>query len=309
MKIKEVTERLDYKTVRSWTPEQWTAWLNSQIKAGGVYKGDWTDAKSAINRQIEKAANEANQFYFQLDQVAREPYSDLYWAQPHGMTELGKAEKTAKKSPDGPYKKAVLDLVAVYRPLKDKLDQLKPLIVTAQQRRETVKQQQASEKEVKYGAAEALVSALEANRGQYVDEAGKRAQHWMESRKEELAKRGGIEAIKKPDPELRKTDPKEYARQDKMLQFAHWVDKMPTSEYVRQQRQGAADSYDAWVYKLVQKIGKPVTDADVSGDPWHNSRITVKCRDGEVQTWVTRMILNTSKLGKVFNQFPTRRVQ
>lgn len=309
MKIKEVTERLDYKTVKSWTPEQWSQWLDQQIKAGEVYKADWGDAKQAISRQVERDAKPAVSIFLQMDQTAREPYEDLYWAQPHGLSDITKTEKVAKKSPDGPFKRAMLDLVAVYKPIKAKIDQLKPLIVTAQQRRETVQQAKAAQKRVEYGAAEALVTALEGNRSQYVDEAGKRAQKWIEDRKEELAQRGGLKAIQDPDRELRKTDPKEYERQSQRKAFAEWIDMTPTSEYVRMQRQGASDSYDSWVYKLVQKIGKPVTDADVSGDPWTNSRITVKCKDGETQTWNTRMILNTSKRGKVFNQFPTRKAR
>lgn len=303
----ETTERLDVREIRNWTPQQWNQWLDNQIQNGEVYKADWTDAKQAISRQIDRAGEVSRNIYLDLDNAAREPYNDLYWDVPHGLTELNKAEKTAAKSPDGPFKKSVLDLVATYKPLKDKLEQLKPLIVTAQQRREVVKTQQATQRKSEEGSAEALVSALRENREIYVDAARQRALTFINRVKDKINSAGGLDKIAPtPNP---KDDHTKYEEAKKKRTFYSMMDKISSEEYSDREARAAGDSYDAWVYKLVQKIGKPVTQADVTGDPWTGSTISVTTNDGEQQRWDTKMIINRSKLGKMFNQFPTRRVK
>lgn len=71
----------------------------------------------------------------------------------------------------------------------------------------------------------------------------------------------------------------------------------------------AIASYDAYVNKLNTKIGE-VKSAELSGENlWEYSFLTVETKDGEVQTWKTQMIMNVSKLGTLFNQWPTRKVK
>lgn len=67
--------------------------------------------------------------------------------------------------------------------------------------------------------------------------------------------------------------------------------------------------FDGWIYKLSGKIGKPVKTATVRGNLWTGSQLDVTTTDGERQVWNTQIILNTSVLGKLFNQFPTRRAK
>lgn len=236
--------------------------------------------------------------------------SDLYWAQPHGLHELGKAEKTAVKSPDGPFKKAILDLVVTFKPLKEKLDQLKPLIVTATQQRAVAKTQQATQRKAQEGSAAALVDALKAHREQYVTEARKRALNFITNFQRKVEDRGGIDEVAPhPERELLRSDPEAYKKAKDKRNSIEMLMSQDSNDYAEREAKASGDSYDKWVYKLVQKIAKPVTDAEVSGDPWTGSTITVTTNDGEQQTWRTQMILNTSKLGKVFNQFPTRRAK
>ena len=73
------------------------------------------------------------------------------------------------------------------------------------------------------------------------------------------------------------------------------------------QRRNAQAEVDAYIIKLALKIGKAVVALTVRGDLWDGSTLNVTCADGEAQTWHTRCILNCSCLGKVFNQWPTRR--
>lgn len=69
-----------------------------------------------------------------------------------------------------------------------------------------------------------------------------------------------------------------------------------------------SDYFDGYIYKLSKKIGKPVKTATHEGSLWTNCKLTVTCEDGETQVWHTKCIFNCSCLGKVFNQWPTRRV-
>ena len=74
-------------------------------------------------------------------------------------------------------------------------------------------------------------------------------------------------------------------------------------------KKDAAYQYDLFVAKLVKKVGE-ASSADLAGSHvWGHSILTVTKPDGCVQKWKTQMIINISKLGKVFNQFPTRVVK
>lgn len=61
--------------------------------------------------------------------------------------------------------------------------------------------------------------------------------------------------------------------------------------------------------KLIGKIG-PVTSATIKGNHvWGHSVLTITNPDAVVEHWKTRQIVNVSKLGKLFNQWPTRKTE
>jgi hypothetical protein len=79
--------------------------------------------------------------------------------------------------------------------------------------------------------------------------------------------------------------------------------------FIKQRMEWAAADYDAFVIKLVKKIGE-VKKAELHGNHvWGYSTLIVTIPDGEVQAWKTQQIVNHSKLGKPFNQWPTRRMK
>ena len=49
-------------------------------------------------------------------------------------------------------------------------------------------------------------------------------------------------------------------------------------------------------------------EAKLTGDCWNYSLLEITTEEGNIEVWKTRMIINISKLGKMFNQFPTRKV-
>ena len=79
--------------------------------------------------------------------------------------------------------------------------------------------------------------------------------------------------------------------------------KMYVDEAVTQ----AEEDYKEYVGKMVSKVGSGVADAHVTGHPWTNSVLTVTMTDGTKEVWHTQMIINYSKYGKPFYQFPSRR--
>jgi hypothetical protein len=84
------------------------------------------------------------------------------------------------------------------------------------------------------------------------------------------------------------------------------VDTDSVERFVKIARDEAAVEYDAFVLKLISKVGD-VTAAELAGSHvWGHSVLTVVTAAGETQRWKTQMIVNVSVHGKLFNQFPTR---
>lgn len=86
------------------------------------------------------------------------------------------------------------------------------------------------------------------------------------------------------------------------------LDAKLCAKFVQEAREDAADQYDKFVQKLNKKIG-PAKTARLEGNHvWNYSHLFVETASG-AEIWKTQMIINQSKLGKVFNQFPTRKVK
>lgn len=87
------------------------------------------------------------------------------------------------------------------------------------------------------------------------------------------------------------------------------VDSTKVERFIEMSRGDAAAQYDAFIAKLVNKIG-PCLSATIKGNHvWGYSILTVTKADATIERWKTQMIVNTSKLGKLFNQWPSRRMK
>lgn len=76
--------------------------------------------------------------------------------------------------------------------------------------------------------------------------------------------------------------------------------------FVRDARENASASFDAYAAKLAGKVGE-IRSASICGASlWDGSLLTVETEAGATQLWHTQQIINVSSLGKVFNQWPTR---
>jgi hypothetical protein len=80
-------------------------------------------------------------------------------------------------------------------------------------------------------------------------------------------------------------------------------------KYGREVTLAAIASFEAYVAKLAAKIGpKAIESANVTGSLWTGSTLRVAFEDGSAEVWTTTCIINVSVLGKLFNQWPTRKV-
>lgn len=83
--------------------------------------------------------------------------------------------------------------------------------------------------------------------------------------------------------------------------------------YMNTVREAADASFKSFVFKLTEKIGLENV-VSVELDPiykwlWDYSILHVTRNDGAKEKWKTQIIVKTSCLGTVFNQWPTRKVK
>lgn len=87
------------------------------------------------------------------------------------------------------------------------------------------------------------------------------------------------------------------------------MDSAKKAKFIKNAKEAAAAQYDMFVGKMISKIGD-VTKTELEGNHvWGYSFLTVRKPDGSEEIWKTQMILNISKLGLVFNQWPSRKVK
>lgn len=86
------------------------------------------------------------------------------------------------------------------------------------------------------------------------------------------------------------------------------VDSASVERFVVEARKDAAAQYDAFVAKLTFKIGDCSAAVLEGNHVWGCSYLTVTKASGN-EVWKTQSIINVSKLNKVFNQWPTRKMK
>lgn len=71
----------------------------------------------------------------------------------------------------------------------------------------------------------------------------------------------------------------------------------------------AGEQYTAFIEKLEKKVGAHTAATLEGSHVWFTSLLTVTKADGSVEHWSTQQIWNTSPLGLVFPQWPSRKVK
>lgn len=171
---------------------------------------------------------------------------------------------------------------------------------------------------------EAAVSHL---RESAIDRAAKEAQKVIDSVKKTLSENNWDAQICAPFPNFRNSaaeHAKGKSRHELFRMITEPFDSMSRtprspdirkvseereSRFIENAKHDAGIQYDAFVAKLVAKVGE-VTEANLMGEHvWGHSLLIVKKTDGSTEKWKTQMIVNVSKLNKLFNQWPTRKVK
>lgn len=177
--------------------------------------------------------------------------------------------------------------------------------------------------------AELIAAAVQPLKSEAVRRAANHAQSIIEQVKKELAAAGNDMNTAAPYPSVNLPRPKYIAASLKYKTFAaltvgregqlnhgmrgpRLVDicAKDCAKFIKDAEKNAAAQYELFVAKLQSKIG-PVTYAYLEGNHvWSYSELSVvPVGRATAEVWRTRMIVNQSKLGTVFNQFPTRKVK
>ena len=240
------------------------------------------------------------------------------------------------KSAWGPKDQAIIiaeKFYEEYYQVSQNLKDLKQYIVKVTVIRAEKKASQAIELKQKFTDSRTLIDVLETYKEEYKKKAGEFANDRYEFFMNNLKEYGWDINKTAPEPSINSynyreasekrttllviTDDKEPNNTDKLLSTGRFgsgpqILRKPSiikkKKFVKLEIEAAGNSYDNWVGKMVVKIGKPVTQATFIGDPWRGSNLKVTTSDGEIQEWKTKVIINYSKYGTAFHQFPSHKL-
>jgi len=308
-----------------------TAAIAGHKKAGEILNPVYQDLGSQARRVFGGDTNHARDLMLKHMRAGdRTPeLNDLYYAWPSdSFASLGKAEKTLAKLKDPKFKDVIAackTVVKAWKPVAADLKDLKGKTVKTSQKRAEVKAVAAKAMSDKKADSSSLIKIFESHMKEYVDMAKKRAEEFVKDKLDTLKKHGMDLDKVAPPPNSRTMGQSEYksaqAKRDLYRSITKSTksmlsrgepdirepNKVMIDRYVEMNVKGAEEAYNNFMEKMIQKIGKPVVDAKMTGNIWTNAVLHVTTNDGEEQVWHTQMILNFSKYQKMFNQFPSRR--
>ena len=296
-------------------------------KAGEILNPEYQDLVSQAKRIMRQSTPDLLSLVPNWRDDRNQDLMDLYYTSFDSFASHKKIEKLiakVEKANNPNYKKVV---AAVKQYLKDwkgigeDIALLKGKVVKVTQKRAEAKQAAATAMSKKFSDSSSLIKIFESHLQEYKDMAEKRAKEFVKDL---------LDFLKKHDWDLDKAVPRtksyqEYKATEQKRQVYSALtkaknnmrrhgepdirepDQTKIDHYVKLNVQGAEDAYRSFMQKMIEKIGKPVVDAKMTGNIWTNAVLTVKTNDGEEQVWNTKMILNFSKYQKMFNQFPSRR--
>lgn len=81
-------------------------------------------------------------------------------------------------------------------------------------------------------------------------------------------------------------------------------------KFMEARERDALASYDAFIVKLTRKIGPDVATVTIDGSHvWDYSILTATFADGRVERWHTQQIINQTKYGEPYLQWPSRKLK
>lgn len=248
---------------------------------------------------------------------------DLYYGWPSdSFASLNKAEKLLKKVKEKDVVNAANQVFKIWKPVAVDLKTLKGMVVKVSQKRAEAKTAAAGAMARKFADSSSLIKIFESHLEEYKKRAEDEAKAFIKKLLDNLKKNDWDLDKIAPYPRSMNSDYKIMKNKRDLYQmvtkasksmysrgepYIVHADQAKINHYIEMNVKGAEDAYRSFMEKMIQKIGKPVIDAKMTGNIWTNATLTVTTDDGEEQVWNTKMILNFSKYNKMFNQFPSRR--
>lgn len=300
--------------------------------AGEILNPRFNDLKSAISHDMRYGKFSPKDELLDLvrtERGDRDPdLNDLYYTSFDSLASVGKIEKLAAKlhKKNNPkYKKmlaGVDQFVKAWKPVAADMKLLKTKIVKATQKRAEANLAKNDAMAKKFADSSSLIKIFESHMEEYKKRAEDEAKAFVGKLLDNLKKNDWDLDKIAPYPKSMNRDYKIMKNKRDLYQmvtkasrssygrgepYIVHADQAKINHYIEMNVKGAEDAYRSFMEKMIQKIGKPVIDAKMTGNIWTNATLTVTTDDGEEQVWNTKMILNFSKYNKMFNQFPSRR--
>lgn len=189
-----------------------------------------------------------------------------------------------------PQYQSLVAMVETYLPLAEKLEQLKKMIVKGKKSDTPVVPSSVLSERKQILAV--LIKESEAFKADYLAGVRENAISFYTFHFTRL-KEWGIDKIKKELPDMKI--------------FYYGLEKSTIEKEVEKEVKGSELEFIAFLHKMVEKIGKPISTASITYTRYE-AGLDINCVDGEKQVWHMNIIANRSKYNKFFWQFPVRKV-
>lgn len=310
--------------------------IDEYKKAGEIINPEYVRLNDSAKNLFRKESNAIQSHALDLLRKIREEkgddsvVQDFYYSISDSLTGLGKIQKMAEKQKNSSdkYVKSIVDevnkLVAKWKPVSDDLKALKEKVVKVTAKRAETKVVAAKAMERKFADSSSLIKVFEDHLEEYKKGAREEAQKFIDARIAALEKAGWDLNVVAPEPKSGYgTEAYKMAQARRAVYTSitkakaayrkpnepdiRELNQAMVERYINQAVQAAEDDYRAFMQKMIEKIGKPVVKATMTGSIWRNAVLNVETNDGEEQVWNTQMIINYSKYQRAYNQFPSRR--
>lgn len=340
MKFKKfVTEQKRFQTVQEIQKE-----IEDSLQAGEILNPDFQNLKFYVAKlfeiETEKMKDILRPMFHKFNDRVDNPWltgvGDIYNDIPYALMSIKKFDRAITKLEKN-FKKYEADdaaiatfmltrgkeILSVWMPIAEDMKTLKGKVVKVTQKRAEAKRAKQKIIQKKVYDSRALINALEQNRQDYVKAARKRSVDFIDGKLAKLRKvKWDLNKIAPYRSRARSYEEQERAFYERITErvgggVMSFKDlekediRTPypdgVKRFIDEAVKTAEANFDAFILKMVQKIGKPVKEAKMTGSIWTNTKLTVVTDDDEEQIWTTKVIINFSKYNKMFNQFPTRR--
>jgi hypothetical protein len=299
-------------------------------KAGEILNPAYKDLVDQAKRIMRQSSPDFLSLVPNWREDRNQDLMDLYYTSFDSFASHKKIEKLiakVEKVNNPNYKKAVAatkQYLKDWKGIGEDLAHLKGKAVKVSQKRAEAKTAAAGAMARKFADSSSLIKIFESHLEEYKKRAEDEAKAFVKKLLDNLKKNGWDLDKIAPYPRSMNSDYKIMKNKRDLYQMVtkaskstysrgepHIVqaDQAKINHYVEMNVKGAEEAYRSFMEKMIQKIGKPVIDAKMTGNIWTNALLTVTTDDGDQQVWKTQMILNFSKYNKMFNQFPSRRVK